>query len=229
MRILMLSLLALTLTATPSLAETPKRVKSIKKLKEDQGVVLLSVRSQAVLSQKFRIWFLREGGDENVASDILVFSRAQGFGGRLMTQSLPKTYSVTPGRYKLFAHMEGCNGLPPEGQTCVTKVMGSISPNPTARYGGEVPAFEIEAGKLTNAGEFMLEWPVQTGFSINTVLMEPQAAKIRWKPVPQSAAKKLASLPKGQKPTIPEEFRSNIKCKNLKMGFIKPLIYPFEC
>lgn len=207
-------------------AEEAQQLSAPGNLGAEQGAFLLSLRSQARFSEKVRIWFLREGGDETNNADLIEITRRQAFGGPSMLKSIPRFYAVKPGKYVLIAHMVGCEGLPPPGQVCVV-AGGKGDPLPTARYTAPAPSFVVEAGKLTDAGEFVLEYP--KGAVTGQIVRDPAQAQIRWRGLPFRVVGAFAKMPPGPGPVIPAKFLSNIHCDTLHTGFLKPVLLPFEC
>lgn len=196
------------------------------RLEASQGALLLSLRSQARFSEKLHIWFLREGGSETEIGDVIEFTRRQAFGGPSMLKSIPRFYAVKPGKYILIGHMVGCDGLPPPGQSCVV-AGGKGEQLPTARYSLPAPSFTIEPGKLTDAGEFVLEYP--KGATSGQIVRDQAQAQIRWRGLPFRVVGAFSKMPAGPAPTIPAKFLSNIHCDTLHTGFLKPELLPFEC
>ncbi len=219
------AILAATLlvaTGTVAAASEAQRVTDPDGLGPEKGAVQLSVRSQRLFRELLQIWFLREGGDENNASDLAKFERKQRFGRPSMLASQPRVFALKPGRYRLYAHLVGCAGLPPVGQICVAG-KNHPEPLPTRRYDGDVAAFTVEAGKLTLAGEYILEYPR------GSIEVDDSRAEVRWRPMPSPVPQAFANMPTGPAPETPARFRSNVHCDSLHTGFVKPDLLPFEC
>lgn len=216
--------------ASVSAKEAP-RLSRAEALKEDKGAVLISIRSEEIYAEKLRVWFAP--ADVNVSQEdrLVVFERVQGFGGTPMLRSLPRVYALPSGKYRLIAHMVGCGEtLLSPGTSCTT--VFQMDPShpirlPTHRYEGDVPTFLVEAGKLTNAGEFVLEF--EPGPSAGTLNVDPSVGRIRWKPISTGVPAQFSQLPRAALPEIPEAYRSRISCENPPGGLIKRTVLPFTC
>jgi hypothetical protein len=202
-----------------AIGSEPRALSKPEELHAGEGAVQLSARSQRLFRERLEIWFLREGGSEANADDLVAFSRVQKFGRPSMLASQPRIYALKVGQYRLIAHLVGCVGLPPAGQACVA----GKDELPTRRYAGAVPSFTVEAGKITRAGEYILEYPREK------IEVDDSLAQIRWRPFVYPLVNGFAGLDSGPAPETPQAFESKVHCDTLRTGFMKPDLLPFEC
>ncbi|MEM6477092.1 MAG: hypothetical protein AAF687_13090 [Pseudomonadota bacterium] len=183
----------------------PQKVSKPAAVERGHGVVLVSVRSSIFLVDKLNVYFLREGGDIDNDADVIRFSRKQGFlaVGNDTTDYLVKAFQLPPGRYRLVAHGSNCPVVPKPTQTCgaSVKVAGETvarASQPSRGYAGETPAFEVQASRVTNAGDFALT-------AVN---------KIAWSKVPPKALEKMAkrfrAFEQGPNPQVPLSYHLTI-------------------
>ena len=228
MRKLILAGLACTaLVATPALSIRPKQIASADRLQTGMGAVRLSIQSQVQLTGgSLFVWFLREGGDPRERADLLRFERGQGVPvlGSNMVDTRLRVFALPPGRYRLIAHSAGCSTLPPPNAIC-------SNGSPTERYEGDTPSFEVKAGHLTDAGEFILEAPPGTpigeGTGVREGIRNPQTFRIRVRGTADPVPNAFAALPPGPATEVPVGFGSSIRCRARPQGAMMYL--PFEC
>jgi hypothetical protein len=194
---------------------------------EGEGSVMISLRSQQVFRESLRVYFLRDGGSEADPRDLLMVERVQRFARPSMLLSLKREYRLKSGHWRLLAHLVGCEGLPPPGQVCTRPAKGGAAPLPTRRYGADAPGFTIEAGKTTDAGEFVLEYP--KGSTAMTFIDDPARATIRWRQPQPATAEAINSLLNVPALDVPDAFRSAIHCDTLQAGYLEPAYLPFDC
>ena len=226
---------ALIIAASPALAVEPRAISSARQIKPQHGAVRLSVQSQVQQQGTIHLWFVREGGDPGRSADILKFERKQGVPllGMNTVDSRPAVYSVAPGRYRLLAYGVACPMLPPPGTYACSSTINNIpiGSMPARRYDGDVPSFEVEAGKLTDAGEFILEArpdaPISEEAALKFLLRDHRAFEIRVRAsaLPRPAAFGAAGT--GPEPNVPAEFQSRISCRQRPKGAMMYL--PFTC
>lgn len=226
--------LAVAAAAAPAQAKEPKPIASAKQVKPGMGAVRLSVQSQTQQAGTLHVWFLREGGDPGRSADLLKIERKTGVPliGQNMIDSRPRIYAVPAGRYRLLAHGVKCPMVPPVGAyACSITEMGSHSIAPAFRYGDPAPVFEVEEGKLTDAGEFILEAPAGTPIDEDSALKYAQRSgpsfMVRVRPIAAAVPKEFQSLEAGPAPVVPETFRSNISCAKRPPGAM--MYIPFDC
>jgi hypothetical protein len=211
----------------PATAERPGAISSPNRLlRGEMGAVRLSVQSQVQLSGPLYIWFLREGGDPSRDADLLRFVRGQGVPlmGSNMVDSRAQIFAVRPGRYRLIAHSKSCSSLPPPNAICTAG-------GPTERYEGETPVFEVRAGQVTDAGEFILEAPPGTTIGEATGMRQmannPLSFRLRVRASQQPWPAAFAAVPRGPSLEVPAGFASAIRCRARPDGAMMYL--PFDC
>lgn len=230
-----LFLAAALLAVAPAHAIEPKSIRAAKQVKPGQGALRLSVQSQVQQGGTIHLWFLREGGDPSRSADLLKFERKQGVPlvGTNTVDSKPLVYGLAPGRYRLLGYGVACGGLPPVGASgCLARMNGMpIGTMPARRYSEQqVPIFEIAAGKLSDAGEFILEAspgaPISEQSAFRHGQKQPGDFHVRVRPLPAQAVG-FASLPAGPAVEVPETFVSRITCRQRPQGAMMYL--PFSC
>ena len=232
MRKLYLAALGAALLSASAVAIKPKAVSSPSKLPTGMGIVRLSIQSQTQHGGKLFVWFLREGGNPTNKEDVLRFDRGQGvpIAGTNMIDQSPKAFALPTGRYRLLGHSVGCGQLPPEGTICLYGTFGG-SPMPTGRYGADAPSFEVVAGQLTDAGEFILEAPSGTpmgeGSAMDFAMKNPGAFQMRVRPSTMPLPAEFRSMLGGPVPSVNASFQSLIRCPSRPKGAMMYL--PFEC
>lgn len=225
----------LLIAAAAAHAIEPRTISAPSGIKKTQGAVRLSVQSQVQQQGTIHLWFLREGGDPKVSADVLKFERKQGVPllGQNTVDSRPAVYSVPPGRYHLLAYGVACGMLPPPGTWSCQATMNNIPMGsmPARRYVGEVPSFEVEAGKLTDAGEFILEArpdaPISEEAALKFLMRDHRAFEIRVRPAAVPPPASVAKATSGPQPIVPAEFVSRISCRQRPKGAMMYL--PFTC
>lgn len=236
MRFTFLSVLcAAGLAASPALAVEPRSIGRADQIRSGWGAVRLSVQSQVQQQGTIHIWFLREGGDPARSADILKFERKPGVPilGMNTVDSRPAVYSVPAGRYSLLAYGVACPMLPPPGTYACSAMMNNVplGSMPARRYEGEVPVFEVVAGMITEAGEFILEAradaPISEERAVRFLLRDHRAFEIRVRPtaLPRPAA--FAKVATGPEVSVPAPFVSQISCRQRPKGAMMYL--PFSC
>ncbi len=213
-------------------AKDPPEALDAQQLRTGAGAVRISVRSQLQYGGPLFVWF----GSSNVggagAEVAFSVSRKQGapFAGTNMIDSKPKIFALPPGHYRLVAHTAICEALPPPGTTCLS--YGSATP--TGRYDGQSVEFDVAAGKLTDAGEFILELPstvdVGGAVSYKQAYKEMTKSSIRWRKIAIPVPAGFANLELTAPPSVPPVFVSAITCETKPAGSKgMSLFYPFKC
>ena len=178
-----------------------ERVSRASALDEGLGAIVISIRSELYLDDPLSVYFLREGGSIDNPQDVIRFERKQGFlaFGNDTVKFKVRSYELRPGTYRLIAHGMDCPKIPAEDERCLIEVQGlggaqELS-RPSRGYGEEAPSFEIRAGTVTYAGDFVL-------MSRNT---------IEWAEIPgeelKSIRRRFEGMPVGPAPEVPEDFR----------------------
>jgi hypothetical protein len=226
---------ALIVSASPVLAIEPRPISSSGQVKAQHGAVRLSVQSQVQQQGTIHLWFLRAGGDPARSADILKFERKQGVPllGMNTIDSRPAVYSIAPGTYRLLAYGVACPALPPSGTYACSATVNNIPMGqmPARRYEGEVPSFEVVAGKFTDAGEFILEArpdaPISEEAALKFLMRDHRAFEIRVRPMAAPRVSAFARLAAGPEPSVPAGFESQIRCRQRPKGAMMYL--PFSC
>ncbi|BDI61047.1 hypothetical protein [Qipengyuania nanhaisediminis] len=179
----------------------PERVSRASAVDSGLGAVIMSVRSELYLEDTLGVFFLREGGSITNPGDVVRFERRQGmlsFGNDTLGFKV-RAYQLRPGIYRLVAHGVSCEKVPAENERCLVEFKGIAGAEeisrPSRGYGGDAPRFEVRAGAVTNAGDFVLT-------ARNT---------IEWAPIPGDELRRLrarfADAVAAPEPVIPEQFR----------------------
>ena len=188
----------------PTVADRELRPDSISRAGEltaDQGAVVISVRSEMFLDVPLELYFLREGGDLANPADLFVVERRPGslsLKANTLTHDV-EAYRLQPGTYRLVAHGMNCPSVPVVSEDCVAKRRNmGISREyyrPNRNYEADAPSFEVRAGAVTYAGDFVLT-------ARNTV---------EWSPIPdeelEAVRGRFAQAATGPEPTVPTEYR----------------------
>jgi len=223
--------LAFSCVALPALAQEARELSAPSSLKADMGAVRISVRSQVQLGDTLHLWFLPEGGTEADWKQGLRFERKQGvpLAGTNMIDPRPRFFSVRPGRYRLAAHITGCEELPPPGAVC----MKNWNSMPTGTYSGETVTFEVRPGELSDLGEFVLELPPEAdpaAISFKKAFKQMDAASIRWRRIAAPIPDGFSTMKAGSGPVVPAAMQSNLRCETKPKGAKgMMLFYPFSC
>lgn len=220
----------LILSATTSaIASSPSEIKKPPSVDSGKGVVRISLRSQVQYTAPLYIWFQKIEDGKPISDQAISFSRSEGvpLAGSNLIDSRPRYYSVAPGRYRLAAHIMRCEGLPPPGTVC----MAYGKPVPTGRYDDSFVEFEVVSGKLTDAGEFVLELPpnIDVGgkVSFSEAYREMNSAQIRWRKISALLSPQFSQMAVADFPIVPDSLKSNISCENKPKGM--EMFYPFTC
>lgn len=235
MRTVAFSLAAAALLAAPAAAIEPRPISAAKQIKPPNGAVRLSVQSQVQQGGTIHLWFLREGGDPSRSADVLKFERKQGVPllGVNTVDSRPVVYSVAPGRYDLLAYGVACPMLPPPGTYACQSAANNIPTGsmPARRYEGEVPSFGVAAGRLTEAGEFILEArpdaPIAEKKALQFLQRDHRAFEIRVRATTVPRTEAFKQVAAGPEPSVPAGYKSKITCRKRPQGAMMYL--PFSC
>lgn len=222
--------------AAPAYAVEPRAISAAKQVKANQGAVRISVQSQVQQGGTIHLWFVREGGDPSRSSDLLKFERKQGVPllGTNTVDSRPLVYSIPPGRYRLLGYGVGCGAVPTPGTYgCISRMNGiPLGTMPARGYDEpDLPAFEIVAGRLTDAGEFILEAggdaPISEEEAFKHLQRDHRDFQIRVRSSLQPQPANFAALGAGPPITVPKNFESRIVCRARPEGAMMYL--PFNC
>jgi hypothetical protein len=232
MKLLLALALALSASATSVAAADrdivePKKIKSVRDLRAGEGAVQLSVRTQMQFIETLIVYFVEVRPDGSDGSKVFRFERGAGVPvmGSNMIDQKQQTYRLPAGRYRPLGFTVACNQMPyREGLVC-TKGFAEF---PTGFYASGEPVFEVAAGQMTTAGDFIVEYtgPIPpAGTSLFDVDAEPHQWQLRWREGEQALQGfEMLTL---NRPSVPEEWRSRITCNRRPEGVT--LYIPFAC
>ncbi|MHA7818241.1 MAG: hypothetical protein ACX930_01195 [Erythrobacter sp.] len=178
-----------------------ERVPRASSLDGGYGAVVISIRSELYLEDTLGVYFLREGGNVSNDSDVIRFERRQGllsFGNDTLGFKI-RSFQLRPGTYRLVAHGVSCAKVPAQNERCLVDFKGlggtqEIS-RPSRGYPEIAPSFEVRAGAVTYAGDFVLT-------ARNTM---------EWAEIPHDelrrTERRFAAIPRAPEPVIPGEYR----------------------
>jgi hypothetical protein len=206
----------------------PKKVKSAKQLRDGEGALQLSIRTQKQFIETLIVYFVAVGEDGRDTDRVIRFERGAGVPimGSNMIDEKQQTYRVPAGRYRPIAFTVACDMMPTApGLVCGS---GFSSFYPTGFYPSGAPVFEVKAGELTQGGDFIVEY---TGpkppreQSLFDVKDSPVDWALLWRRGSGSAAG-FESLSANQA-KVPAEQQSRITCAARPAGVT--LYIPFDC
>ena len=239
LRKLAIGLLALAIVAPAQARDIePREVRNTRSLRTNQGIVILSLRSQHQVGGKLTVWF--EAADETAraSAEHIRFERKQGVPmlGTNMVDRRPLAFAVPAGRWRLLAHTVLCEQIPPPGTECT--VLGGINSGsyPTGRHDGSSIAFEVRPNELVNAGELFLEFPVGTdieGTSFRDLYRIGTSMQLKWRALSGDAISQVATpfagLPSAEIQGVADHERSAISCENDGAKVHSGMSLPFAC
>lgn len=207
MRSILLALFASVLASmagVPAFAEPgtkPERIARASQVDEEFGAVVMSIRSEIYLDDPVQVFFLREGGRVENDADVIRFGRRQGFFafGNDTLGFQVRAYQLRPGTYRLVAHGMNCPKVPEEDERCLideTGLLGTVERSrPSRGYPEVAPSFEVQAGAVTYAGDFILT----------------ARNRIEWLEIPPEKLSRIRprfdTLARGPEPLIPDDYR----------------------
>jgi hypothetical protein len=206
----------------------PTAVKSLGQLKPNDGVLRLSVRTQRQYVDTLFLYFISVQPDGSDGDLILRFERGAGIPimGSNQIDVKAKYYAVPPGRYRLLAYTFVCDMVPPIGTVC--SYYGNALP--TERYLSGSPTFTISANRLTDAGDFILEYIKDVDLTTVDLFkdrLSDDAYAIRWRPIRQPLQNAFVTMPIESLPPVSSEFHSRIECERRPKN--KTVQFPFRC
>lgn len=161
------------------------------------------MRSALYLAAPLSLFFVAidEDGERKDDAEIVRFERREGrlsFGGNSTTRYKPAAFQLPAGRYRLAGHGAKCEKVPAPDERCLAEIrFAGIEETvsfPSRGYGEDAPYFVIEAGSMTNAGDFGLT----------------AQNSIEWSPIPpehlERPMRRLSALPAGPRPAIEDDF-----------------------
>jgi hypothetical protein len=206
----------------------PKTVKSLGQLKPNNGVLRLSVRTQRQYVDTLFLYFISVEPDGSDGDLVLRFERGAGIPimGTNQIDVKAKYYAVPAGRYRLLAYTFVCETVPPPGTVC--SYYGNALP--TERYLSGSPTFTISVNRLTDAGDFILEYikPVDlTTVDLFKDWLSDDAYAIRWRPIREPLPDAFVAMPIEPLPPVLSQFHSRIECEQRPKN--KTVQFPFRC
>lgn len=232
-----IALAALAAGAPETLAEgarrvfEPGKITNPAKLKDGEGALRMSVRAQVQTIDTLFVYFVEVRDDGSDGTNILRFERGAGVPilGSNMIDPKPQVYRVPAGRYRPLGFTIKCQGVPFAGAVCTSGFGGTT---PTGHYGASPTLLVVEPGKLSDAGDFVVEYAGTITDPRANVFEErkgPTNFALRRRPTSTAAATATAfdSLPRTPLPEVPEDFRSRITCESRPAGTL--LYIPFAC
>ena len=177
-----------------------ERVSRASSVDAGHGAVVISIRSELYLEDTLGVYFLREGGEVTNDADVIRFERDQGmlsFGNDTLGFKV-RSYQLRPGTYRLVAHGVSCAKVPAENERCLVDFKGiggteEIS-RPSRGYAGNVPSFEVRAGEVTYAGDFILT----ARNTVEWAAIPPD--ELRW------SMRRFAEMPRAPEPIVPGDY-----------------------
>jgi len=232
MRTLLALALALSATATNVAAADrdivePKKIKSVRDLRAGEGAVQLSIRTQMQFIETLIEYFVELRPDGSDGSRVFRFERGAGVPimGSNMIDPKQQTYRLPAGRYRPLGFTVACDQMPfREGLVCAK----GFAEYPTGFYPAGRPVFEVFAGQMTAAGDFIVEYtgPIpQAGTSLFDVDAKPNQWQLRWREG-EHAMQGFETLTLNR-PSVADEWRSRITCNRRPQAIT--LYIPFTC
>ncbi len=234
----LLASLALVATACASLPANardynvvePKKIKSAKNLRDGEGALLISIRSQTQSTKTLFVYFVKLNEDGTDSDQYFKFERGAGVPilGSNMIDVKQAVFRLPAGEYRPLAYTFGCLDVPEIGSSCI----GPFSPSgglPTERYARSNPILAVRPDHLTIGGDFIVEYDgvVPEGMTVWEAKKSRSHWQLRWRPIASTVPKRLASLPTIDTPQPGRAFHSRITCDERPDGV--KLYIPFEC
>ena len=213
--------------AAPKIVE-PKKLKTPAALKEGEGAVQLSVRTQKQFIETAIIYFVALDAEGHDTDRVYRFERGAGVPimGSNMIDERQTFYRMPAGTYRPLAFTVACDQMPFQPGLVCTK--GSAE-YPTGYYPNGTATFAVKPGHLTRAGDYIVEY---TGaFSDPTLSLfeyekSPAEWDLRWRPASNSDLADFADSPLVDV-SVPAKMRSRITCDARPAGV--SLFIPFAC
>lgn len=224
-----LAMVATPVWAAPKIVE-PKKIKAPSALKDGEGAVQLSVRTQKQFIETAIIYFVALDAEGRDTDRVYRFERGAGVPimGSNMIDEKQAVYRMPAGRYRPLAFTVACDQMPyTEGLVCGSR---GFSPGgfPTGYYREGEATFEVRPGHLTRAGDYIVEYVGQVAdpkLSLFEYEQSPSEWDMRWRPA-RGEAIGFEQLP-AVAVTVPEAMHSRITCDARPAGVT--LFIPFAC
>ena len=206
----------------------PKKAKSPKQLRDGQGALEISFRTQKQFTQTAIVYFVAVDDQGRDTDRVIRFERGAGVPlmGSNMIDEKPQVYRVPAGRYRPMAFTVACDQMPTAPDLVCGRAFGEGYP--TGFYPRGEAVFEVTAGELTRGGDFIVEYvgPVP---SLNVKLSDfdtpPRQWALRWRQG-SGTASGFEAL-KSNIASVPQELHSRITCNARPEGVM--LYIPFVC
>lgn len=206
----------------------PKKVKSPKKLRDGEGALQLSVRTQTQSINTAIFYFVAVDENGRDTDRVIRFERGAGVPlmGSNMIDEKQQVYRVPAGRYRPIAFTVACDEMPTApGLVCS---QGFGNGYPTGFYTEGTPLFEVREGEFTRAGDFIVEYTGSLPPGEKSLLdgeASPLEWAIRWREG-SGARDGFEALPMN-KASVPGPWHSRITCDARPEGVT--LYIPFNC
>jgi hypothetical protein len=207
----------------------PKIAKSQKALKAGEGAVRISIRSQLQHTESLFVHFVKLD-DQGKDSEMLI-RLDRGAGVPLMGSNMidvkSKVYRLPAGQYRLLGFSIACAGVPFKGASCVGSFGGEL---PAGAYSSPSPTFTVEAGRFTEAGDFIAEYAGPDAGELNDLMRKGVSNMdyaMRWRPLTEAMPKQFTGMQKTADPEVATEFTSKITCAARPKEFL--IQFPFKC
>ena len=220
-------LLSAPVFAAPQIVE-PKKIKSPSALKDGEGAVQLSVRTQKQFIETAIIYFAAVDAHGRDTGRVYRFERGAGVPimGSNMIDEKHAVYRMPAGRYRPIAFTVACDQMPfAEGLVCSRGIGGGF---PTGYYPTSQATFEVRQGQISRAGDYIVEYVgAVSDLSLSLFEYSQDASQwaLRWRPTGAVASgfQQLSIM----EPTVPEAMHSRIKYDARPAGVM--LFIPFVC
>ncbi|MFM7404657.1 MAG: hypothetical protein ACKO1N_11375 [Erythrobacter sp.] len=206
----------------------PKKVKSAKQLRDGEGALQLSIRTQKQFIETLIVYFVAVDAEGRDTDRVIRFERGAGVPimGSNMIDEKQLSYRVPAGRYRPIAFTVACDMMPTSPGLVCGSGFGALYP--TGFYASGATVFEVKAGQFTQGGDCIVEY---TGpkpprdQSLFDVKDSPVDWALLWRRGGGNEAG-FESLPANQA-TVPAELQSRITCAARPAGVT--LYIPFDC
>lgn len=224
-------LAATTLVPAQTVAEAkivePKKITSPSGLKDGEGAVQMSVRTQKQFIDTAIIYFVALDANGTDTDRVYRFERGAGVPimGSNMIDEKHVVYRLPVGSYRPLAFTVACDQMPyAEGLVCGR----GAATYPTGYYPSGAAIFEVRPGHLTRAGDYIVEFTGDVPdpkLSLFEYKQAPYEWAIRWRP--STVEPKGFDTSSIIEPNVPVAMQSRIKCDARPAGV--SLFIPFAC
>jgi hypothetical protein len=206
----------------------PKKVKNAKQLRDGEGALQLSIRTQKQFIETVIVYFVAVDEQGRDTSKVLRFERGAGVPvmGSNMIDEKQQPYRAPPSRYRPIAFTVACDAMPTAPNLVCGGGYGAAYP--TGFYPEGAPVFEVKAGQFTQAGDFIIEYTgakPAPGISLFDVKDSPLDWQVMWR-TGNGTTTGFDGLPINEA-SVPETMKSRISCDSRPAGVT--LYIPFDC